>query len=116
MQRSIATFYSHLKKYSIVPVRCPQCGQCRTMDQFYRHHALEQHNLKSHKKCVFCFRSKSWAHGEKKHPDNMKHVSECLQRFPNEARMHRQGWKMTMLNVKSLSPHLIKCLVAARRG
>ncbi|GFT49303.1 uncharacterized protein NPIL_22861, partial [Nephila pilipes] len=84
-QRSIATFYRHLKKCSDVSIRCPQCGQRMTMDQFYHHHASEQHGVHSRKACVFCFGAKRWAHGEKQHPDNVKHVSECLQRFLNDA-------------------------------
>ncbi|GFU06909.1 uncharacterized protein NPIL_304351 [Nephila pilipes] len=85
MQRSIATFYRHLKKCSNVPNRCLQCGQRMTMDQFYHHYASEQNGVQSRKECVFCFGFKSWAHGEKQHPDNVKHVSECLQRFLNDA-------------------------------
>ncbi|GFU20257.1 uncharacterized protein NPIL_480041 [Nephila pilipes] len=82
------TFYRHLKN---VQIRCPQCVQRMTMDQFYHHHASEQHGMQSRKECVFCFEFKSWAHGEKQHPDNVKHVSECLQRFLNDA-LNASSW------------------------
>ncbi|GFT07059.1 c2H2-type domain-containing protein [Nephila pilipes] len=85
MQQSFTTFYRHLKKLSHAPVRCPQYGQRMTMDQFYHHHASVQHHVQSRKQCIFCFGAKSWAHGEKKHTDNVKHISDCLQRFLNGA-------------------------------
>ncbi|GFT24574.1 hypothetical protein NPIL_239921 [Nephila pilipes] len=90
------------------------------MDQFYHHHVSEQHNVQSRKHCVFCFGVKSWAHGEKKHSDNMKDASECLQRFLNDAGnasswMEDDDAEDEMGKCKSFSPPLIKCLFAARR-
>ncbi|GFU45024.1 hypothetical protein NPIL_440191 [Nephila pilipes] len=84
MQQSIATFYRHSEKSSDVSVRCPRCGQRMTMDQFYQHYASEQHNVQYRKQGVFCFGAKNWAQGGKKHSDNIKHASECLQRFLND--------------------------------
>ncbi|GFT37978.1 hypothetical protein NPIL_611631 [Nephila pilipes] len=78
---SARTLYNHLKSSADIPIRCPICSERMTVNHFYQRHALENHRLQFRKQCVFCKGLKSWAHGEKNRPDNVKHVVECLKRF-----------------------------------
>ncbi|GFU53052.1 hypothetical protein NPIL_264541 [Nephila pilipes] len=78
---SARTLYNHLKSSADIPIRCPLCSERMTVNHFYQRHALENHRLQFRKQCVFCKGLKSWAHGEKNCPDNVKHVVECLKRF-----------------------------------
>ncbi|GFT17198.1 uncharacterized protein NPIL_22011 [Nephila pilipes] len=88
---SARTLYNHLKSSADIPIRCPICSERMTVNHFYQRHALENHRLQSRKQCVFCKGLKSWAHGEKNRPDNVKHVVECLKRFVIVARDESPG-------------------------
>ncbi|GFT65891.1 uncharacterized protein NPIL_605461 [Nephila pilipes] len=85
------TLYNHLKSSADIPIRCPICSERMTVNHFYQRHALENHRLQSRKQCVFCKGLKSWAHGEKNRPDNVKHVVKCLKRFVIVARDESPG-------------------------
>ncbi|GFS59477.1 uncharacterized protein NPIL_612251 [Nephila pilipes] len=88
---SARTLYNHLKSSADIPIRCPICSEWMTVNHFYQRHALENHRLQTRKRCVFCKGLKSWAHGEKNRPDNVKHVVECLKRFVIVARDESPG-------------------------
>ncbi|GFU03169.1 hypothetical protein NPIL_478991 [Nephila pilipes] len=86
LNMSARTLYNHLKSSAGIPVQCPICNERITVNHFYQRHAFEKHRLQYPKQCVFSQGLKSWAHGEKKRPDNVKHVVECLKRFVIVAR------------------------------
>ncbi|GFT62205.1 uncharacterized protein TNCV_639661 [Trichonephila clavipes] len=57
-----------------------------TIRHFYGKHASEKHHLDRRKQCLFCFGRKQWPHGQKNRPENVNHVTACLQRFVEDAK------------------------------
>ncbi|GFS47218.1 uncharacterized protein TNCV_2053711 [Trichonephila clavipes] len=86
MFKSSASFYRHLARGSSTLVSCPECQEPMTVRHFYSKHASEKHHLDRRKQCLFCFGRKQWPHGQKNRPENVNHVTACLQRFVEEAK------------------------------
>ncbi|GFT24479.1 uncharacterized protein TNCV_3252961 [Trichonephila clavipes] len=84
MFKSSTSFYRHLGRWSSTLVCCPECREPMTIRQFYGKHAF--HNLDCRKQCLFCFGRKQWPHGQKNRPENVNHVTTCLQRFVEDAK------------------------------
>ncbi|GFT44361.1 uncharacterized protein TNCV_5054001 [Trichonephila clavipes] len=76
----------HLSRWSSTLVCCPECREPMTLRHFYGKHASEKHHLDRRKQCLFCFGRKQWPHGQKNRPENVNHVTACLQRFVEDAK------------------------------
>ncbi|GFT15606.1 uncharacterized protein TNCV_4985481 [Trichonephila clavipes] len=61
---------------------------CVTVRHFYSKHAA--HNLDCRKQRLFCFGRKHWPYGQKNRPENVNHVTACLQRFVVNAKIHEE--------------------------
>ncbi|GFX05157.1 uncharacterized protein TNCV_1958131 [Trichonephila clavipes] len=61
-----------------------------TVGPFYSKHATQKYNLDDRKQCLFCFGRKHWPYGQKNRPENVNHVTACLQRFVKNAKIHEE--------------------------
>ncbi|GFT15596.1 uncharacterized protein TNCV_4985431 [Trichonephila clavipes] len=61
---------------------------CVTVRHFYSKHAA--HNLDCRKQRLFCFGRKHWPYGQKNRPENLNHVTACLQRFVENAKIREE--------------------------
>ncbi|GFY19357.1 uncharacterized protein TNCV_4127441 [Trichonephila clavipes] len=61
-----------------------------TVRHFYSKHVAQKYNLDCRKQCLFCFGKKHWPYGQKNRPENVNHVTECLQRFVEDAKIHEE--------------------------
>ncbi|GFV78782.1 uncharacterized protein TNCV_1718141 [Trichonephila clavipes] len=52
----------------------------------YGKHASKKHHLDCRMQCLFCFGRKQWPHGQRNRPENVNHVTACLQRFVEDAK------------------------------
>ncbi|GFY38779.1 uncharacterized protein TNIN_178191 [Trichonephila inaurata madagascariensis] len=86
MFKSSTSFYRHLGKWSSTLVCCPECREPMTVRHFYSTHAPQKYNLDCRKQCLFCFGRKHWPYGQKNRPENVNHVTACLQRFVEDAK------------------------------
>ncbi|GFW73928.1 uncharacterized protein TNCV_49171 [Trichonephila clavipes] len=90
MFKSSTSFYRHLCRWSNTLVSCPECQEPMTVRHFYSKHAAQNHNLEGRKQCLFCFGRKHWPDGQKNRPENVNHVTACLQRFVEEAKIQEE--------------------------
>ncbi|GFX29685.1 uncharacterized protein TNCV_2750191 [Trichonephila clavipes] len=58
-----------------------------TVRHFYSKHAAQKYNLDGRKQCLFNFGRKHLPYGQKNRPENVNHVTACLQRFVEDAKM-----------------------------
>ncbi|GFT44890.1 uncharacterized protein TNCV_463041 [Trichonephila clavipes] len=86
MFKSSTSFYRHLGRWYSTLVCYPECREPMTIRHFYGKHASKKHHLDCRKQCLFCFGRKQWPHGEKNRPENVNHVTVCLQRFVEDAK------------------------------
>ncbi|GFY75259.1 uncharacterized protein TNIN_472801 [Trichonephila inaurata madagascariensis] len=86
MFKSSTSFYRHLGRWSSTLVYCPECREPMTVRHFYSTHAPQKYNLDCRKQCLFCFGRKHWPYGQKNRPENVNHVTACLQRFVEDAK------------------------------
>ncbi|GFU14309.1 uncharacterized protein TNCV_3491201 [Trichonephila clavipes] len=90
MFKSSTSFYRHLCRWSNTLVSCPECQEPMTVRHFYSKHAAQKYNLEGRKQCLFCFGRKHWPYGQKNRPENVNHVTACLQRFVEEAKIQEE--------------------------
>ncbi|GFX23064.1 uncharacterized protein TNCV_360781 [Trichonephila clavipes] len=90
MFKSSTSFYRHLGRWSNTLVSCPECQEPMTVRHFYSKHAAPKYNLDCRKQCLFCFGRKHWPYGQKNRPENVNHVTACLQRFVEDAKIHEE--------------------------
>ncbi|GFT22718.1 uncharacterized protein TNCV_4388761 [Trichonephila clavipes] len=90
--KSSTSFYRHLGRWSNTLLSCPECQEpmCVTVRHFYSKHADQNYNLDGRKQCLFCFGRKHWPYGQKNRPENVNHVTACLQRFIEDAKIHEE--------------------------
>ncbi|GBN42545.1 hypothetical protein AVEN_8583-1, partial [Araneus ventricosus] len=81
------TFYRLLKKNLNVRIRCRDCMEAMTLDDFYKEHAPKRHGLDKRSECVFCFGGYDWKRGEKRRRSNWTHMIECLNSFVKRNRI-----------------------------
>ncbi|GFS50692.1 uncharacterized protein TNIN_321221 [Trichonephila inaurata madagascariensis] len=86
MFKSSASFYRHLGRWSSTLMCCPKCREPMTVRHFYGKHASQKYNLDCRKLCLFFFGRKQWPQGKKNRPENVNHVTACLQRFVKDAK------------------------------
>ncbi|GBN19128.1 hypothetical protein AVEN_271206-1, partial [Araneus ventricosus] len=75
------TFYRLLKNNLTVRIRCGDCTEAMTLDDFYKEHAPNRHGLGKRSECVFCFGGYDWKRGERRRRSNWTHMIECLKSF-----------------------------------
>ncbi|GFV87157.1 uncharacterized protein TNCV_5113751 [Trichonephila clavipes] len=63
---------------------------CVTVRHFYSKHAAQKYNLDCRKQCLVCFGRKHWPYGQKNRPENVNHVTACLQRFVDDAKINEE--------------------------
>ncbi|GFW38956.1 uncharacterized protein TNCV_1829491 [Trichonephila clavipes] len=63
---------------------------CVTVRHFYSKHAAQKYNLDGRKQCLFCFGRKHWPYKQKNGPENVNHVTACLQRFVEDAKIQEE--------------------------
>ncbi|GFX43193.1 uncharacterized protein TNCV_2712371 [Trichonephila clavipes] len=80
----------HLGRWTNTLVSCPECQEPMTVRQFYSKHAVQKYNLDCCKQCLFYFGRKHWPYGQKNRPENVNHVTACLQRFVEDAKIHEE--------------------------
>ncbi|GFV77391.1 uncharacterized protein TNCV_3759211 [Trichonephila clavipes] len=80
----------HLGRWSNTVVSCPECQEPMTVRHFYSEHAVQKYNVDCRKQCLFCFGRKHWPYGQKNHSENVNHVTACLQRFVEDAKIHEE--------------------------
>ncbi|GFX60686.1 uncharacterized protein TNCV_4917361 [Trichonephila clavipes] len=80
----------HLGRWSNTLMPCPECQEPMTVRHFYSKHAAQKYNLNCRKQCLFCFGRKHWPYGQKNRPENVNHVTACLQRFVEDAKIHAE--------------------------
>ncbi|GFX55042.1 uncharacterized protein TNCV_2305641 [Trichonephila clavipes] len=90
MFKSSTSFYRHLSRWFNALVSCPECQEPMTVRHFYSKHAAQKYNLDGRKQCLFCFGRKHWPYGQKNCPENVNHVTACLLRFVEEAKIHEE--------------------------
>ncbi|GFS58274.1 uncharacterized protein TNIN_345171 [Trichonephila inaurata madagascariensis] len=90
MFKSSTSFYRHLGRWSSTLVCCPECREPMTIRLFYSTHAPQKYNLDCRKQCLFCFGRKHWPYGQKNRPENVNHVTACLQRFVEDATINEK--------------------------
>ncbi|GFY61244.1 uncharacterized protein TNIN_435611 [Trichonephila inaurata madagascariensis] len=90
MFKSSTSFYRHLGRWSSTLVGCPECREPMTVRHFYSTHAPQKYNLDCRKQCLFCFGRKHWPYGQKNRPENVNHVTACLQRFVEDATINEE--------------------------
>ncbi|GFU53769.1 uncharacterized protein TNCV_3472151 [Trichonephila clavipes] len=61
-----------------------------TVRHFYSKHTAQKYNLDCRKQCLFCFGRKHWPYGQKNRPENVNHVTACLQRFVEDAKINEE--------------------------
>ncbi|GFU69272.1 uncharacterized protein TNCV_3285481 [Trichonephila clavipes] len=70
-------------------VQIPESNGKRRFKQVNKH-AAQKYNLDCRKQCLFCFGRKHWPYGEKNRAENVNHVTACLQRFVEDAKIHEE--------------------------
>ncbi|GFU08761.1 uncharacterized protein TNCV_991141 [Trichonephila clavipes] len=87
-------FSRDLNRCSSTLVCCPECQKQMTIRHFYSKHAAQKYNLDCRKQCLFCFGRKHWPYGQKNRPENVNHVTACLQRFVEDGKINEETNEM----------------------